>query len=533
MKEQVLDIALVLKSINGKIDGLTKQLNSAHQEIVIIKKENSVLKERLAIYETPKDSHNSSIPPSKDSLAAQGEKSKKLLATSSLREKSGKPSGGQIGHKGHTLEMANEPDSVVEHQPYFCTRCGNELSDVEGEVVEIRQVFDIPIPVRPLVAEHQLIGKKCSCGHCNKIDFPKEVRSRVSYGANIRALVTYLNVEGEVVEIRQVFDIPIPVRPLVAEHQLIGKKCSCGHCNKIDFPKEVRSRVSYGANIRALVTYLNCNQYVPYNRLTEVLKDCFGVQLSQGTVKNILDDAAAKSLSAYHEIRNRVEQSKVVGADETGEDINGELHWEWVFQTPKLTYIYSDKSRGKSAVDKHFENGLPNSILVTDRHSSYFNMSVADHQLCLAHVLRNLIFLTELDENQSWSTQLSELIREAIHKRKTEVWEEIDRNSIIDRFNKLLETCTDNLHQNIIALIKSLRKYKEHVFKFLFNPEVPYENNASERAVRNLKVKQKVSGMFKSNTGADTYCQIQSLTQTAKKNNQNPFLVILAVTNNY
>ena len=469
MKEQVLDIALVLKSINGKIDGLTKQLNSAHQEIVVLKKENSVLKERLAIYETPKDSHNSSIPPSKDSLAAQGEKSKKLLATSSLREKSGKPSGGQIGHKGHTLEMANEPDSVVEHQPYFCTRCGNELSDVEGEVVEIRQVFDIPIPVRPLVAEHQLIGKKCSCGHCNKIDFPKEVRSRVSYGANIRALVTYLN----------------------------------------------------------------CNQYVPYNRLTEVLKDCFGVQLSQGTVKNILDDAAAKSLSAYHEIRNRVEQSKVVGADETGEDINGELHWEWVFQTPKLTYIYSDKSRGKSAVDKHFENGLPNSILVTDRHSSYFNMSVADHQLCLAHVLRNLIFLTELDENQSWSTQLSELIREAIHKRKTEVWEEIDRNSIIDRFNKLLETCTDNLHQNIIALIKSLRKYKEHVFKFLFNPEVPYENNASERAVRNLKVKQKVSGMFKSNTGADTYCQIQSLTQTAKKNNQNPFLVILAVTNNY
>jgi len=469
VKEQVLDIALVLKSINGKIDGLTKQLNSAHQEIVVLKKENSVLKERLAIYETPKDSHNSSIPPSKDSLAAQGEKSKKLLATSSLREKSGKPSGGQIGHKGHTLEMANEPDSVVEHQPYFCTRCGNELSDVEGEVVEIRQVFDIPIPVRPLVAEHQLIGKKCSCGHCNKIDFPKEVRSRVSYGANIRALVTYLN----------------------------------------------------------------CNQYVPYNRLTEVLKDCFGVQLSQGTVKNILDDAAAKSLSAYHEIRNRVEQSKVVGADETGEDINGELHWEWVFQTPKLTYIYSDKSRGKSAVDKHFENGLPNSILVTDRHSSYFNMSVADHQLCLAHVLRNLIFLTELDENQSWSTQLSELIREAIHKRKTEVWEEIDRNSIIDRFNKLLETCTDNLHQNIIALIKSLRKYKEHVFKFLFNPEVPYENNASERAVRNLKVKQKVSGMFKSNTGADTYCQIQSLTQTAKKNNQNPFLVILAVTNNY
>ncbi len=468
MKEQVIDIALVLKSINGKIDGLTKQLNLAHEEIIVLKKENFMLKERLAVYETPKDSHNSSIPPSKDSLAAQGEKSKKLLATRSLREKSGKSTGGQIGHKGHTLEMANEPDSIIEHQPYFCSRCGNDLSTIAGQVIEVRQVFDIPVPVRPLVAEHQLIGKKCSCGHCNKIDFPKEVRSRVSYGANIRALVTYLN----------------------------------------------------------------CSQYVPYNRLTEVLQDCFGVKLSQGTIKNMLDDMANKSLVAYNEIRNRVKQSHVVGADETGQNINGKLHWQWVVQTPKLTYIYSDKSRGKLAVDKHFENGLPNSILVTDRHRSYFKMNVFGHQLCLAHILRELIFLTELDDNQSWSSEFSELIREAIHKRKTELWEKIDRNSIIDRFNKLLETCTDNLHQKIIAMIKSLTKYKEYVFKFLFDPDVPYENNASERGVRNLKVKQKVSGMFKSNTGADTYCQIQSITQTAKKNNQNPFLAILAVANN-
>ena len=469
MKEQVLDIALVLKSINGKIDGLTNQLKSAHEEIVVLKKENSVLKERLAVYETPKDSHNSSIPPSKDSLAAQGEKSKKLLATRSLREKSGKPNGGQIGHKGYTLEMASEPDSIVEHQPFFCTRCGSDLSAIEGEVVEIRQVFDIPIPVRPLVAEHQLIDKRCSCGQCNKIDFPKEVRSRVSYGENIRALVVYLN----------------------------------------------------------------CIQFIPYERLTQVLQDCFGIKLSQGTVKNILDDAAEKSLVAYHEIRNRVEQSKVVGADETGENINGELHWEWVFQTPKLTYIYSDQSRGKLAIDKHFENGLPNSILVTDRHSSYFNMNVADHQLCLAHVLRNLIFLTELDKNQSLTSELAELIRAAIHKRKTELWENIDRSSILNRFDKLLTSCTDNLHQKIIAIIKSLTKYKEYVFKFLFDPDVPYENNASERAVRNLKVKQKVSGMFKTQAGADTYCQIHSITQTAKKNNQNPFSAILAVANNY
>lgn len=468
MKEQVSDIRLVLKSINGKIDGLTKQLDIAHEEIIVLKKENAYLKERLAVYETPKDSHNSSIPPSKDSLTSQGEKSKKLLATRSLREKTGKSNGGQIGHKGTTLEMVSQPNSIIEHQPYFCSRCGNDLSAVEGSVVEIRQVFDIPMPVRPLVKEHQVISKKCSCGHC---------------------------------------------------------------C-QMEFPKDVRSRVSYGTNIRALVTYLSCVQYVPYKRVTEVLQDCFGISLSQGTVDNILQDISQKSVPAYNEIRNRIEQSNVAGADETGEKINGELYWMWAWQTYNLSYIYSDKSRGRLAIDKHFENGLPNSILVTDRHASYFNMNVADHQICLAHILRELTYLTELDTTQTWSSQLAELIREAIHKRKTELWENIDRKSILDKFQILLTTCTDNLHQKIIAIQKSLTKYKEYVFKFLFNPDVPYENNASERAVRNLKVKQKVSGMFKSEEGANTYCQIHSITQTAKKNNQNPFSAILAVANN-
>jgi len=244
-----------------------------------------------------------------------------------------------------------------------------------------------------------------------------------------------------------------------------------------------------------------------------------------------LDDAATKSLLAYNEIRNRVEQSRVVGADETGENINGELHWMWAWQTPSLTYIHSDKSRGKLAIDKQFKNGLSKSILVTDRHSSYFNMNVADHQLCLAHILRELTYLSELDTTQTVSSEFTKLIKDAIHERKTVLWENIDRNSILNRFEKLLTTCTDNLHQKIIAIIKSLTKYKEYVFKFLFDPDVPYENNASERAVRNLKVKQKVSGMFKSPAGADTYCQIHSITQTAKKNNQNPFSAILAVAN--
>jgi len=190
--------------------------------------------------------------------------------------------------------MANEPDSIVEHNPYYCNRCGNDLSAVEGKVVEVRQVFDIPMPIKPIVTEHQVVRKQCSCGHCSQVDFPKEVSSRVSYGANIKSVVTYLS----------------------------------------------------------------CIQSIPYKRMTEVLRDCFGVSLSQGTVDNMLKDMSDKSLVAYNEIKTRAEQAGVVGADETGENINGELHWMWVWQTPELTYIHSDKSRGKLAIDNQFRAGL-------------------------------------------------------------------------------------------------------------------------------------------------------------------------------
>lgn len=469
MKEQVTDIAFVLKSINSKIDGLTHQLDIVTKENVKLTEKIVYLENRLAVYETPKDSHNSSIPPTKDTLGVQAKNAKKLLITQSLRVKSGKPSGGQVGHQGSTLEMASEPDSIILHAPSFCTRCGSDLSAVAGSVVEVRQVFDVPMPIRPIVTEHQMVSKQCNCG------------------------------------------------------------CCC----QTDFPKDVRSRVSYGTNIRALVTYASCVQAIPYKRLTEVLRNCFGVALSQGTVDNILKDMSDKSLEAYDEVRNRVEQSRVVGADETGVKINGKLNWMWVWQTKDLTYIHSDKSRGKLAIDKQFEQGLPNSILITDRHSSYFNMNVAGHQICLAHILRELIYLTELDKDQSWSSKLTELIRDAIHKRKTKLWTEIDRESIMKKFNSLLEISTEGLHQKTIALIKSLSKFKDYVFEFLLEPDVPYDNNASERAVRVLKVKQKVSGMFKTDTGADTFSQIQSIAQTAKKNNQNPFLAILAVANNH
>jgi len=430
------------------------------QKIVELELLISELQQRLLKYEVKKDSSNSSIPPSQDSFRPK--------KTSSLREKSGKKSGGQLGHPGVTLQMTEEVDETQTHSPDYCFRCGKPLSDISGNVSEIRQSIDIPLPIRPIVTNHISIEKHCTCGACTKGSFP-------------------------------------------------------------DY---VKSGVSYGVNIHALVAYLSTMQSIPFKRLTIILKDFYGLEISQGTVANILNRMRKQAKPAYEAIRYKIEKSSVVGADETGERLNGELHWMWTFQNDYLTYIYQDPSRGKAAIDKRFPQGVPQSILVSDRHSSYFNMDTAGHQLCLAHLLRELTYLGELDKTQKWSFEFLELLRKSIHLKKTLPLPEIDIGNIKQRFHVLIHEDLSALDKKFGALQKSLAKHEQHVFMFLEHEQVPFDNNASERSIRPLKVKQKVSGMFKSDEGADNFCTLHSIVDTARKNEQDPFLALVAVAQN-
>jgi hypothetical protein len=226
------------------------------------------------------------------------------------------------------------------------------------------------------------------------------------------------------------------------------------------------------------------------------------------------------SSKTYEEIRTRITQSSVVGADETGANVGGELQWVWGFQTDKLTYLYNDTSRGKIAIDKHFPQGLPSSTLVTDRWTPYFNCFVKEHQLCLAHLLRELTYLSELDKNQDWTPRLTALFKEAIHKRKTMEWENIPREVLFKGLDDLLNFPLYELDEEFGRLQRSLLKHRESIFRFLSNPNIPYDNNASERAIRLFKIKQKVSGCFRSGKGADIFTQLLSIADTSRKNGQ-------------
>ena len=322
----------------------------------------------------------------------------------------------------------------------------------------------------------------------------------------------------------QIVDIKFVVE--TTEEQYYEKVCECGYVNNCDAPN---FRIKYGDNIRALVTYLNVVQCIPFKRIAELISDLSGRKISEGTVQNILKENSAKSDGAYEEIRKRIECSPVVGADETGAAVGKRLHWNWIFQTDALTYVYQLKSRGQEAIDSRFPNGLPNSTLVTDRHQSYFKMNVKNHQVCLAHLLRNAEYLNELDTKQDWSRRFAHLITHSIELRR--------QGNITIRKIKVLKTKMKNLlgeslthlDEEFESFKKGILKVKDYLFTFLSNPLVPYDNNASERGVRKIKIKQKVSGCFRTDGGADDFAKLHSIAETAMKNGNSKFNAILAV----
>lgn len=206
------------------------------------------------------------------------------------------------------------------------------------------------------------------------------------------------------------------------------------------------------------------------------------------------------------------------------------MHWNWIFQTDALTYVYQLKSRGQEAVDSKFPNGLPHSTLVTDRKQTYFKMNVKDHQVCLAHLLRNAEYLNELDAKQDWSRRFIHLLAHAIDLRRN--------NTITQRKIKVLKTKMKNLLGESLSHLddeferfkKGILKVKDYLFTFLSNPLVPYDNNASERGVRKIKQKAESQRMLPYRyEGADDFAKLHSIAETAMKNGNSKFNAILAV----
>ncbi len=451
-----LDKDILIQELFRRIDLLEKRL-------AIVEAENQELKKRLAKYETPKNSNNSSIPPSKDENRPKRK---------SLREKTGRKPGAQKGRKGNTLKMVEVPDHTEKHIPSYCGCCGNNLSSFPYEFVGKRQVFDIP-----------------------------EIKIKVT------------------------------------EHQVFKKVCTCGHENTCDFPAEANAPVSYGNNIESLVGYFHSRQYLPFMRMKELFNVVFHLPISEGGIHYLLNKLVKKAQPAYDMIKQKLQSNNKlpVGSDETGVKVCGQKHWAWTWQNEEATFITITDNRAQRSIEQTFGNGFENAVLVHDCWRSHFNTSAVSHQICISHLLRDLNYLTER-YNHKWSWICKTLFQSALNLKKH--MNAVDyyihnpqRNSIEKRLDIILSAGLPGKHKELISFRNRLVKYRNYIFSFLYHPKVPPDNNASERAIRNIKVKQKVSGQFKSPDGAYAFAVLRSITDTSLKNGQGVLSALKVIAN--
>ncbi len=419
------------------------------------------LEEQLA-----KNSRNSSKPPSSDGF-------KKKPKPRSLRKKSGRKPGGQKGHKGSTLKMVDKPDYTVPHQVHGCKNCGRSLRDKDADRIERRQVFDIPQP-RLEVTEHQ----------------------------------------GEV------------------------KECpDCGYVNKAEFPEHVKAPVQYGQRIKGFAVYLKEYQLLPYQRITELLRDLFTCNMSEGTLKNITTACSGLIASAMEHVKQLIISSKVAHFDETGCSIDGQLRYTHVACTPKLTYYGVHPRRGSEAMDAIGILPFFAGRAIHDCWQSYFKYD-CDHGLCNSHHLRTLIFLNEV-QNQHWAGHMIDFLLEAK--------EAVDQASVTtDSLPRAQVEAFEALYQQILDvgyvenplseeprpkgkrgrrkksdarnLLERFDHRRESILAFMYDFDVPFDNNLAERDIRMEKLKQKISGTFRSEEGAEMFHLIRGYVSTARKN---------------
>jgi transposase len=375
----------------------------------------------------------------------------------------GRKTGGQTGHKGSTLDFKKDPDETISYIPNYCHDCGFDLKDVDYSFHERKQEVVIPT-----------------------------------------VSVKYI------------------------EHQSFSVSCvNCGCQNIGELPVNLTAPIQYGTSVSAVITYLSVYQYIPYNRIKKLMNDLFQLPISEGTIKNVLTKMTKHALPMYEEIQQRIAQSNIVGADETGTKINGKKAWFHVWQNNTLTFIVSSMNRGYATVETWFEKGFDNAIYVSDCWSAQLKVPAQKHQLCLAHLLRELKNFED-SFNCKWSLKLKLLFQKAIEIKKEpdRLEKKMSIITIESEFDELLNIDLDSLHKKQKAFVKRLLKNRDSVFVFLYHEHVPFDNNGSERAIRNVKVKNKISGSFRSQQGAYNFSVLRSVIDTTIKNSRDVFSAI-------
>src|SRR3990172_4148908 len=412
-----------------------------------------------------KDSHNSHRPPSTDYPRHR---------TKSLRRPSGKKPGGQPGHPGQTLRLADQPDQVVEHRPSQCDSCGTSLTAVASSEIERRQVIDLP-PLRLEVTEHQVHHVSCP---------------------------------------------------------------ECGQVTADSFPVDVAQLIQYGPRLQALVVYLLAYQLLPYDRTQQMLSDLFGVAPSPGTFETVVERCADELVETEDLIKQAITKAEVAHFDESGLRVDGGVRWLHTAGTPKLTFYATHRNRGKVATDELDILPKFSGYAIHDAWRAYLAYHGCRHGLCNAHHLRELVFLEE-QECQRWAKTMRLLLLWA--KRRVDEAKQVGKTELEAKTRQVIE----QRYRRILAvgfklnpppeeprlpgkrgprkqtkarnMLDRLQDHQAAVLAFVYDFRVPFDNSLAERDIRMLKLKQKISGCFRSEHGAEAFCRIRGYLSTLRK----------------
>lgn len=407
------------------------------------------------------DSTTSSKPPSSDGLTKRPAKP---------RVRGQRAPGKQPGADGRHLCQVAEPDEVVEHEPHSCGSCGVLLENAELVQTETRQVADLP-----------------------------------------------------------------PIRLVWTEHRSRRRRCSCGHVTAGAFPAGVTAPAQYGPGMRAAATYLCSYQHVPYERARQTFRDLLGAEVSVGWIVSSVARTSHAVTTSVERIADLLADGEQLHVDETGCRVAGRLHWTHVACTSALTHLSVHERRGTVAM--HEAGILPRfqGVAVHDGLHAYRTFDGCEHALCGAHHLRELDGIAE-HYQQAWAQEMAELFREI--KTYADDARAAGSGSIGADDQRRFEHYYDELICEgwlanpppertgepgrpklgaPAALVNRLDRDRTQALRYMHDLTVPFDNNQAERDLRATKVKQNVSGCYRTRPGADAGARLRSYIDTARK----------------
>lgn len=476
MKEAVTDIYETLLAMTEEVRLLRETIGSQHTDICRlnrnIDKLNADLRKRDKRIKELEEKLAKYETPNKNSgnsntpPSKENIKAEAIRRTKTLRKPTGRKPGGQEGHEGCTSKKTQTPDETEDIMANNCTGCGASLEDCERILDYVTQVVSIP-ELKPIV---------------------KEIRHYI----------------------------------------MVCKKC--GERIQLHAARKRGSNaVVYDASVKSLVVYLSVVMFLPYGRIERFLREVFSLEISQGSLVNWVNEAKKNAAPAIEKIKESIMKSAVVGFDESGLYCNKKLNWAWIAQTVYFTLLFHGNGRSHKELESRFGDSLERMVAVTDRHSAYFTLNFLNHQVCVAHLLRELQYLNELDAEQQWSRDVESLLQQAIHERNENPQAVIDKQPWLIKLDRLLTENLEHMAEQFGKLKNGLIKCRDYIFNFLENPAIPPDNNASERGIRKVKIKMKNSGTFRSDQGADAFLDLLSIIETTKKHNKSPYAAIRAL----